>query len=42
MGLHGEAASDYEQLARKQPAELRWIKAADDERNPALGAGPHM
>jgi tetratricopeptide (TPR) repeat protein len=42
MGLHGEAASDYEQLARKRPAELRWIKAADDERKMALGAGMHM
>ena len=31
-GLHTEAAEDYERLARKQPADLRWRRAADAER----------
>jgi tetratricopeptide (TPR) repeat protein len=31
-GLHTEAAEDYERLARKQPAEPRWRRAADAQR----------
>jgi tetratricopeptide (TPR) repeat protein len=42
LGLHGEAASDYEQLARKRPAQPQWRKAANDQRNAALGASLHM
>ena len=35
-GMHAEAAEDYGRLARKHPAEPRWRKAADDEREAAL------
>ncbi len=32
-GLHTEAAEDYERLARKQPQEPRWKRAADAQRS---------
>jgi tetratricopeptide (TPR) repeat protein len=37
-GMHVEAAEDYGRLARKHPADPRWRKAADEERDAALGA----
>jgi hypothetical protein len=36
MGLHVEAAQQYEDLARKFPTEPAWRKAADAERAAAL------
>lgn len=36
IGLHAEAAEDYDRLARKHPDDLRWAKAADAEKLEAL------
>jgi hypothetical protein len=38
VGLHAEAAEDYERLARKRPGEAAWAKAADEQRAAALSA----
>jgi tetratricopeptide (TPR) repeat protein len=35
-GLHTEARGDYERLARRHPADGKWQRAADDERDAAL------
>jgi tetratricopeptide (TPR) repeat protein len=35
-GLHGEAAGDYERLARKHPDEPRWRRAAEAEHDAAM------
>jgi tetratricopeptide (TPR) repeat protein len=37
-GLHAEAQSDYEQLARKHPDDARWRAAAEAEHSAALRA----
>jgi diacylglycerol kinase family enzyme len=38
VGLHAEAAEDYERLARKRPGQAAWVKAADEQRAAALSA----
>jgi tetratricopeptide (TPR) repeat protein len=37
-GLHGEAAEDYEQLARRHPQDSRWKQAAQSEKDAAVRA----
>lgn len=37
QGLHGEAAADYEKLARSHPSDARWPQAAQQERDLATG-----
>jgi tetratricopeptide (TPR) repeat protein len=36
LGLHAEAAEDYERLARRHPQDRRWKPAAEAERDAAL------
>jgi len=36
MGLHAEAAADYERLARKHPDDVRWRQAVETERAAAM------
>jgi tetratricopeptide (TPR) repeat protein len=38
VGLHAEAAEDYERLARRRPGQAAWTKAADEQRAAALAA----
>jgi hypothetical protein len=38
LGLHAEAAEDYERLARRHPGDARWTTAADEQRTAALSA----
>ena len=33
IGLHTEAADDYDRLARRQPANAHWKQAAEAQRN---------
>ena len=36
LGMHGEAADDYDQLARRHPDQAKWKEDADGERRAAM------
>jgi tetratricopeptide (TPR) repeat protein len=42
LGLHAEAAEDYERLARKHPQDRRWKPAAEAERDAAVRAAVRL